>query len=173
MVDYRFGKRKGFVVSGFAGYRIARTVLLTALCLAAAAARAEWIVGQSGGCVLETGETSIFDGYQDTRLKLSLTNDGLLIRTKSNIDPGFEDLGLAVDGGEFIPADTVVDEQHVLFSGDSSTITGQFVRGRSVKVYLRFWPTYPATRRYEANFSLIGFTRAYNDYKKCRDKSPA
>ena len=58
-------------------------------------------------------------------------------------------------------------------SKDSNTIIGQFMRGGSVKLYLRFWPTYPATQRYEASFSLIGFTRAHNDYRKCHDKSPA
>lgn len=160
-------------MSGFAGYRVSRTVLLTVLCAAAATTRAEWTVGQTGGCVLETSKISIFDGYQDTRLKLSLTDAGLLVRTESNIDLSFADVGLAVDGGDFIPADAVVDEQQVLFSKDSNTITGQFMRGGSVKLYLRFWPTYPATQRYEASFSLIGFTRAHNNYRKCHDKSPA
>ena len=160
-------------MSGFAGYCVSRTVLLTVLCAAAATTRAEWTVGQTDGCVLETGKISIFDGYQDTRLKLSLTDAGLLVRTESNIDLSFDDVGLAVDGGDFIPADAVVDEQQVLFSKDSNTIIGQFMRGGSVKLYLRFWPTYPATQRYEASFSLIGFTRAHNNYRKCHDKSPA
>ena len=106
-------------------------------------------------------------------MKLSITDAGLLVRTESNIDPGFEDVGLAVDGGSFMPATTVVDEQHVLFSKHSDTIMEQFVRGRVVKVYLRFWPSYPATQRYEASFSLIGFTRAYKEFKQCRGKLPS
>ena len=106
-------------------------------------------------------------------MKLSISDKGLLVRTESNIDPGFDDVGLAVDGADFLPADTVVDERHVLFSKDSDAIVEQFVRGRVVKVYLRFWPSYPATQRYEASFSLIGFTRAYRDYTQCRDTPPA
>ena len=148
-------------------------LLLTALCFVSATALAEWSVDQSGGCALETGKISIFDGYQDTALNLSLTDTGLLVRTESNIDAGFADLGLVVDGGEFIPADAVINEQQVLFSKDSNAIIEQFVRGRSVKLYLRFWPSYPATQRFEARFSLIGFTRAYNDYRECRDNPPA
>ena len=148
-------------------------LLLTALCFMSATALAEWSVDKTAGCALDTGETRIFDGYQDTTLELSVTETGLLVRTESNIDMGFADVGLAVDGGEFVPADTVVDERHVLFSKHSDAILEQFVRGRSVKLYLRFWPSYPATQRYEASFSLIGFTRTFNDYKQCRDNPPA
>lgn len=148
-------------------------LLLAVLTAASASARAEWTVDQTGGCVLQSEEISLFDGYQDTTLKLSVTDTGLMVITESNIDPGFDDLGLAVDGGELLPADSVVEELQILFSKDSDTIIEKFVRGRSVKVYLRFWPSYPATQRYEAGFSLIGFTRAYNDYKQCLRKTPA
>lgn len=148
-------------------------LLLAMLCATPAAARAEWSVDQSDGCVLESGETSLFDGYQDTTVKLGISDKGLLVRTESNIDPGFDDIGLAVDGGDFLPADTVVDERHVLFGKDSEAIMEKFMRGRKVKVYLRFWPSYPATQRYEAGFSLMGFTRAYRDYTQCRENPPA
>lgn len=153
--------------------RLRASLLLAVLCATPAAARAEWSVDQSGDCVLESGETSLFDGYQDTTVKLSISDTGLLVITESNIDPGFDDMGLAVDGGGFLPADSVVDERHVLFSKDSDAIMEKFMRGRKVNVYLRFWPSYPVTQRYEVAFSLIGFTRAYRDYKQCRGKAPA
>ena len=122
------------------------------------------------GCILETEEISLFDGYQDTRLRLSLGDGALRVKTDSNIDLSFNDIGLAVDGKDFIAADAVVDEKDVLFSSGTGTVIDQFIRGRAVTVYLRFWPTYPATERYEARFSLTGFTRAYNDYRECRSK---
>jgi len=121
-------------------------------------------------CVLETDEISLFDGYADTRLRLSVADGVLRARTESNIDFSFEDVGLAVDGRDFIPADAVVDEKDVLFSSGMETVIDQFIHGRAVTVYLRFWPTYPATQRQEARISLIGFTRAYNDYKACRNR---
>ena len=148
-------------------------LLLAMLCATPAAARAEWSVDQYGDCVLESGEISLFDGYQDTTVKLGITDAGLRVITESNIDPGFDDIGLAVDGGDFLPADSVVDERHVLFDKDNEAIMEKFMRGRKVKVYLRFWPSYPATQRYEAAFSLMGFTRAYRDYERCREKPPA
>jgi hypothetical protein len=138
------------------------------------AARAEWSVVESvpglAGCALETEEISLFDGYQDTRLKLRLGAGVLQARTDSNIDLSFDDVGLAVDDKDFVPADAVVDEQHIQFNAVDDALLEQFIRGRAVTLYLRFWPTYPATGRYEAGFSLIGFTRAYNRYKMCRNQ---
>lgn len=137
--------------------------------------RAGWSVGDAHpgmkGCRLETQEISLFDGYSHTQVRLSVADGALRVKTESNIDPGFNDLGLTVDGKKFIPADSVVDEKDVLFSSDIDAVINQFIRGNSVTVYLRFWPTYPATQRYKARFSLAGFTRAYNDYKVCSGKN--
>jgi hypothetical protein len=133
--------------------------------------RAEWSVADAApgmaGCGLETQEISLFDGYSDTRVRLSVADGALRVKTESNIDPGFNDLGMVVDGKTFMPADAVVDEKDVLFNSNIDAVIDQFIRGNHVTVYLRFWPTYPATQRYEARFSLAGFTRAYNDYKAC------
>ena len=156
------------------------TVIYSALMLAALGSvphvtHAEWTVGDAPpgmkGCRLETQEISLFDGYSDTRVRLSVADGALRVKTESNIDTGFNDLGLVVDGKTFMPADTVADEKDVLFSSDIDAVIDQFIRGNSVTVYLRFWPTYPATQRYEARFSLAGFTRAYNDYKACSGKN--
>lgn len=158
------------------------TVLRGALMFAALgmvphAACAEWSVADAApgmaGCGLETQEISLFDGYSDTHVRLSVANGALRVKTESNIDPGFNDLGIVVDGKTFMPADAVVDEKDVLFNSDIDAVIDQFIRGNHVTVYLRFWPTYPATQRYEARFSLAGFTRAYNDYKACSSKKPS
>jgi hypothetical protein len=153
-----------------------RAVILAGLWFAPLVAPAAWSVTDGGpggaGCVLETDEIRLFDGYQDTRLRLQVSDALLRVKTDSNIDSGFDDVGLAVDGGDYIPADTVADEKDVLFRSGIDDVIGRFIRGRSVTVYLRFWPSYPATQRYGARFSLMGFTRAYNDYLECRGKTP-
>ena len=153
-----------------------RALVFAALCAVPLAVHAEWFAGDAApgmtGCALETGEISLFDGYQDTQLRLGITDEALRVRTDSNIDLSFNDVGLAVDGKDFIAADAVVDEKDVLFSSGTEAILEQFIRGHSVTLYLRFWPSYPATQRYEARFSLMGFTRAYNNYKACRNKMP-
>jgi len=142
---------------------------LAALCSMPLAAHAGWSVAEPE-CVLESEEISLFDGYADTRLRLSVTGAAVRVMTESNIDFGFDDVGLAVDGNGFVPADAVADEKDVLFSSGTGELIEQFIRGRAVTIYLRFWPTYPATRRYEARISLSGFTRAYHDYQACSSK---
>lgn len=161
---------------GSSGTVLRRVCSFLVLCVVPLAAQAEWFVVDAttgkAGCTLETGEVSLFDGYQDTRLRLSVADGELRVKTDSNIDFGFSDVGLAVDGKAFIPADAVVDERQVLFNSSMDVVIEQFIRGHSVTVYLRFWPSYPATQRYEARFSLLGFTRAYNEYTVCSNKRP-
>jgi len=158
------------------GVVLRETCLFVALCVLPLAAQAEWSVvdATSGntGCTLETGEISLFDGYQDTRLWLSVADGELRVKTESNIDFGFNDVGLVVDGKDFMAADAVVDERQVLFNSGMDAVIEQFIRGHSVTVYLRFWPSYPATQRYKARFSLMGFTRAYKDYTACSTRRP-
>ena len=140
--------------------------------LTAAGAQAEWQVRDSASaCVLETEDVTLHDGYQDTRVRLNINNERLLVITGSNIDTGFEDTALQVDGRAVIPADAAEDEQNLRYDAHILSIIEQFKKGNRVRVYLRFWPSYPATQRYEAAFSLAGFTRAWNEYTACMKKA--
>jgi hypothetical protein len=154
-----------------------RALMLAMLFAVPLAAHAGWTVVEADpgktGCALETEEITLFDGYADTRLRLSVTDASVRVSTESNIDFSFNDVGLSVDGKVFIPADAVVDEKDVLFSSGVGGMIDQFIHGRVATVYLRFWPTYPATQRYEVHVSLNGFTRAYNDYQACRSELPS
>lgn len=140
---------------------------------ASAYARADWSVkpgtAGSGGCTLVSASVTMPDGYQDTRVRLNINDQRLLVITQSNVDSGFGDIDLQVDGKAGIPADNVVDEQNVMFTTGIATIIGQFRKGNSARVHLRFWPSYPATQRYPAVFSLRGFTRAWNEFLECRN----
>ena len=153
-----------------------RALLLAALAVAPYAVHAGWTVADATpgntGCVLETEEIGLFDGYADTRLRLSVADGVLRVRTESNIDFSFNDVGLEVDDRGFIPADAVVDEKDVLFSSGMEALIDQFIHGRAATLYLRFWPTYPATQRYTARISLIGFTRGYSDFQACHNRQP-
>ena len=146
------------------------TVML--LLLAAAGVQAEWQVHDSeSACALETEDITLHDGYQDTRVRLNINNERLLIITGSNVDTGFEDTALQVDGHTVIPADTAEDEQNLRYDAHILSIIEQFKKGNRVRVYLRFWPSYPATQRFDAVFSLAGFTRAWNEYTTCMKKA--
>ena len=146
-----------------------------ALMLASAVAHADWIVHRvtagSPGCVLETADITLHDGYQDTWVRLNINTERLLVMTDSNIDTGFDDLALQVDGKSLVQADAAVDEKNLRFDSDMAAIIERFRKGNKVRVYLRFWPTYPATQRYAAVFSLTGFTRTWNEFTECLESS--
>ena len=154
------------------GNGIARLICCTVCIAVAPYAHADWsmLQGPAGGsgCAVETASITMHDGYQDTRIKLNINDQRLLVITESNIDNGFGDIGLQVDGSATIPADAVADEQNVLFTSNIPAIVEQFRKGSSASVHLRFWPSYPATQRYSARFSLMGFTRAWKAYLQCR-----
>lgn len=148
-------------------------ICIIVLMLVPAAAVANWTVqpatAGSHACALETANITVHDGYQDTWVRLNINAERLLVMTDSNIDAGFDDTGLQVDGKAVITDAAVVDEKILRFDTDMATIVEQFRKGNRVRIYLRFWPSYPATQRYEAMFSLAGFTRAWKDYTECKD----
>jgi len=130
----------------------------------------ETVAGSDGkpACVLVTPEEIIDDGQGDTRVKLFLDQQHLLVRTASNIDKEFGDIGLQVDDHGFIPADRIEHETNVVFDSQIEQITAQFIAGRTVRVQMRFWPTWPTTGVKTAEFSLIGFTRAHRGLAECQ-----
>jgi hypothetical protein len=152
---------------------ILKHICIMVLMLGAAVAHADWNVRQaaaaSTGCVLETTDIIMHDGYQDTWVRLNINAERLLVMTDSNIDTGFDDLALQVDGKALVQAGAAVDEKNLRFDSDMAAIIERFRKGNKVRVYLRFWPSYPATQRYAAVFSLTGFTRTWNEFMECRD----
>ena len=150
-----------------------KNICIIVLLLVPATAPANWTVypatAGNQGCVLETANITVHDGYQDTWVRLSINDERLLVKTDSNIDASFDDTGLQVDGKAVITGAVVVDEKNLRYGADMATIIEQFRKGSRVRIYLRFWPSYPATQRYEARFSLTGFTRAWSDYTECKD----
>jgi hypothetical protein len=141
------------------------------LLLSPMAVNADWkalkLPGNMNVCTLETENEKMPDGYSETKVKLRLTPDALVINTNSNIDLSFNDVGLVVDNKEFIPATDVRDEKNVVFSSDLDTIIQQFIKGLRVTLHIRYWPTYPTTNNFKISFSLIGFTKAYHEYESC------
>ena len=151
---------------------MSRWILLLAAFAVSPISHAGWQVvhvpGQPGRCQLGTDPVQIFDGYGHTRLSLLLVGDALVVRTNSNVDLSFHDVGLKVDRRDFVAADAVADEKNVAFRSALDTVVEQFIKGNRVTLSLRFWPTYPPTQVFKTKFSLIGFARAYEQYQACR-----
>lgn len=126
-------------------------------------------IGYTPACVLVSPEVTIDDGQGDTPIRLEIDQQRLLARTGSNIDVEFGDLGVIVDDGEFIPPDRVVGDTDLEFRERAGEIVKSFIAGRRARLQFRFWPTWPTTGVKTAEFSLIGFTRAYRRLAECSE----
>jgi hypothetical protein len=74
---------------------------------------------------------------------------------------------LKVGNRELVLADAIVKDKQAVFSSNYGNVVQLFRAGKEVSVQLRFWPTWPATGTHSATFSLIGFTKAYEEAMKC------
>jgi hypothetical protein len=122
---------------------------------------------QKERCLLKSAVITISDGYDTTPVTLLIHDDALSVVTESIIDASFKDLALVVDDNEAIKTQKVIDEKIVVFDQGVATIIEQFKKGYDATVYLRFWPTWPATQSFPAHFSLRGFTKAYKSLASC------
>lgn len=146
-------------------------VLLVSALLTNGAAAGEWSVSQdeqSRKCSLTAEKKTIYDGYQTAAVFLIVDDRSVKLRSESVLDPGFSDIGMKVDQKDFIPMDKLEKERVAVFETRREQLIEQFIRGREVEVRLRFWPTWPTTGTHTAKFSLLGFTKAFDQYSKCK-----
>lgn len=134
-------------------------------------AGATWTVQRlaetAGGCYLQSDTQTLSDGYQDTHATLLVQHEAVLVQTAAPLDISFADIGIQVDKQALMPMDTLSERKIARFTTSYATLIEQFKRGYSVRVQLRFWPTWPATGTHEATFSLLGFTKTYTDMQAC------
>jgi hypothetical protein len=148
---------------------------------------AEWTVkrlnNQTGNlerCVLESNTAPVNDGYQETQVSMIVSADTVIVKTKVPLDDSFDDIGLQVEKNAFIKMDKIVEERSALFASSYTKILEQLKKGPvpvkkgqqspspTVKVQLRFWPTWPVTGTHAVEFSLDGFSKAYTDMAACK-----
>jgi hypothetical protein len=123
-------------------------------------------------CAIRSAPVTVSDGYQDISAHLVVTPGAILVRTESPLDASFSDIGLEVDRNGFVPMDGVFQRLSAQFSKAYQELMQQFKKGRTVRVQLRFWPTWPVTGAHPVSFSLLGFTKAYDGMlKSCQPQS--
>jgi hypothetical protein len=157
------------------GCRVVRVAVLALLALAGPLSAEEWSVktvprtDEPGTrCVLESARQSLSDGYQDTTAYVTVDGRSVAVTSGSNLDPGFSDIGLAVDQEPLVPMDRLAGMKTALFETKYGRLVELFKAGARLRVQLRFWPEWPATGTRSATFSLIGFTKAYVELAGCR-----
>jgi hypothetical protein len=116
-------------------------------------------------CRIESEKVPINDGYQKVTAQLIVLADNTIqIVSLSTYDGGSGDIGIQVDKNAFVKFDKVVGDKVVTFDAAATAILiPQFKAGLLARAQLRFWPTWPVTGTHDADISLIGFTKAYDE----------
>lgn len=142
------------------------------LALAPALADAAWTavvrpdpVTRQSRCLLISEAQTTPDGYDSTPVFLALDNASLRVITESELDASFTDLRLVVDKEPPVHSTTVTHHKMLLvFDQELPKLIEQFRAGKQATVYLRFWPTWPATQSFPVSFNLAGFSKAYDRF---------
>lgn len=122
-------------------------------------------------CFLESATHVFNDGQAETSVKLIYIGEALYAATQSNIDLDYPGIGLQVDGHEQHRVDGVYMKKTAVFTKDIDKIHQQFIYGAKAKLTLGFWPLIPKTKTYDIEFSLYGYTKAYQEFLKCRKET--
>lgn len=154
---------------------IVLSVLALSLTGMGVARAADWTVktvaradGPGVRCVLESSRRSLPDGYQTTTAYISVAPRSVTVTSVSPLDGSFKDIGVVVDQEELMAMDRLEGDKTAVFDSHYDRVVERFKAGLQARVQLRFWPTWPATGVHSTTFSLIGFTKAYDQLSGCR-----
>ncbi len=116
-------------------------------------------------CHLESEKAPVNDGYQKVTAQLIVNADNSIqIISLSTFDGGSGDIGIQVDKNAFVKFEKLSNDKTVAFDAASTAVLiPQFKAGLRARAQLRFWPTWPVTGTHDADISLIGFTKAYEE----------
>lgn len=166
-------------ITGPASGRTRRWLAVLGVCgglLAAGLAEAAWTVAlkpdpltRQTRCLVSSEPQTTPDGYDTTPVSLIFNGDSLIVITESELDPSFTDLQLVVDKNPPIRTAQIARKMILVFNQDLPELVRQLRIGRQAIIYLRFWPTWPATESFAVPFSLSGFSKAYDGLNQnCR-----
>jgi len=151
-----------------------RWAVIGGLALAPALADAAWTavvrsdpVTRQSRCLLISETHTTPDGYDSTPVFLALDGASLRVITESELDASFTDLQLVVDKEPPVRSTVITHHKMILvFDQDLPKLIEQFRAGKQATVYLRFWPTWPATQSFPVSFPLTGFSRAHDRFNQ-------
>jgi len=114
-------------------------------------------------CLVSSDPQSTPDGYGATSVSLVFDGARLLAVTESELDLSFADLQLVIDKNPPIRSAQIARNKMILvFDRELPDLVRQLRTGRQAVVYLRFWPTWPATESFAISFGLAGFSKAHD-----------
>lgn len=122
-------------------------------------------VTRQSRCLLVSETRTTPDGYDSTPVFLALDGVNLRVVTESELDVSFNDLRLEVDVESPVYSNQIIHKKMILvFDQDIPKLIAQFRAGKQATVHLRFWPTWPVTQSFPVEFSLVGFSKAHDNF---------
>lgn len=118
-------------------------------------------------CLLNSKEQRFNDGYSEAKISLQLTTDSLLIKTSSNIDMSYPDIGIYIDQNTAFPLEKLFGDSNILIEENTKKLTRQLRHAKKLTIKLGFWPTWTKTETRSINFSLINFDKIYQAFMAC------
>ena len=100
-------------------------------------------------------------------MKLIYSGSAFYAVTNSRIDLSYPNVGLQV-GTEPVNKIERLHNKNTAVFANNKLIHKQFVAGRTAKLSLGFWPTWPKTITRVIEFDLVGYTKAYRQLIKCQ-----
>jgi hypothetical protein len=162
-------------LSLYSGVRRSIALGSLVLLLLCHAASAQWAVQRlrdpttkAEVCHLVSETVTMSDGYDTTRVTVTVTDKAIVVQTESPLDVSFHDIGMQVDRHAFVSMDNIQERKTAVFATGYTTLVEQSKKGVRLRVQLRFWPTWPATGTHDATFPLKGFTKAYAEMLACQ-----
>lgn len=130
-----------------------------------------WILDQEAAlpaknCVLRSNSILMEDGQGSTRVYLELTPKQFNIKTKSNIDLGYEGDGLMIDSTPF-ELESLLNETSLAFTRQYDSLLNALKQGETLKITLGFWPSWPVSQTYSSTIPVNGFAAAYSAWDRC------
>ena len=114
-------------------------------------------------CLISSDPQTTPDGYDSTPVTLVFNGTTLLAITESELDESFADLQLVVDKEPpFRSTQLAHKKMTLVFDQDLPDLIRKLRIGKQAVVYLRFWPSWPATQLFPVPFSLAGFSKAHD-----------
>lgn len=125
-------------------------------------------------CLLTSETQTTPAGHDDsTPVFLVFNGSSLLVVTQSDLDSSFADLQLVVDDKPPLRSDKVIRKTDLAFDQNTPELVQLLRSGRQITVYLRFWPTWPATQTFPVRFNLSGFSKAHDSLNQnCQPVPP-
>ncbi len=121
----------------------------------------------SNQCSLASTINNMHDGQGNTPVYLEITQQHIILHTKSNIDISYTGTGVFVGQQQIAPIEQLHTPTSILFDTNYKALVNAMKKHDSFVIKVGFWPSWPVTQTYATTLKTGHFKAAYDGLKKC------